>query len=233
MKFFVRTICIWISVFLLSGCTREIPKAPQADPSTYKPMESLPLLCDYVYLINPDTGQTLIDRGSEEQMYPASLTKVMTSIIAIEEIPDPANITIEFTQEMLDGLIAASANRAGFLPGDKPTALDHIYGDLLPSGADCSRALAFYIAGSEEAFVDLMNQKAEELGMNNTRFMNTSGLHDDDHYTTCRDMMTLYLYCMQNKTFMDILKTQVHISVPVDHFPNGLGMTNFVLMYIN
>ena len=64
MKFFVRTICIWISVFLLSGCTREIPKAPQADPSTYKPMESLPLLCDYVYLIDPDTGQTLIDRGS-------------------------------------------------------------------------------------------------------------------------------------------------------------------------
>ena len=233
MKFFVRTICIWISVFLLSGCAREIPKAPQADPSTYKPMESLPLLCDYVYLIDTDTGQILIDRGSQDQMYPASLTKVMTSIIAIEEIPDPANITIEFTQEMLDGLIAASANRAGFLPGDKPTALDHIYGDLLPSGADCSRALAFYIAGSEEAFVDLMNQKAEELGMNNTRFMNTSGLHDDDHYTTCRDMMTLYLYCMQNKTFMDILKTQVHISVPVDHFPNGLGMTNFVLMYIN
>ncbi len=119
-------MCVWISAVLLSGCAREIPKLPQADPSTYAPMENLPLLCDYVYLIDPDTGQTLIDRGSEELMYPASLTKVMTSIIAIEEIPDPANTTIEFTQEMLDGLIAASANRAGFLPGDKPTALDHI-----------------------------------------------------------------------------------------------------------
>lgn len=196
-------------------------------------MEELDLHCDYVYLIDPDTGQTLIDRRSEEQMYPASLTKVMTSIIAIEKIPDPENVTIEFTQEMLNGLIAANANRAGFLPGDEPTALDHIYGDLLPSGADCSRALAFYIAGDEEAFVELMNEKAAELGMHDTHFVNTSGLHDDDHYTTCRDMMTLYLYCMKNETFMDILKTQVHTSVPVLHFPDGLGMTNFVLMYIN
>ena len=210
-----------------------MPAAIQEDPSSYQPMEELPLLCDYVYLIDPDTGQVLIDRGSEERMYPASMTKVMTSIIALEEIPDPENVTIEFTQEMLDGLIAASANRAGFLPGDKPTALDHIYGDLLPSGADCSRALAFYISGSEEAFVDLMNQKAEEIGMKDTNFVNTSGLHDDAHYTTCRDMMKLYLYCMKNPTFMEILKTQVHVSVPVDHFPEGLGMTNFVLMYIN
>ena len=233
MKFFKRLLPAVLTAVLPGACGKELPKGIQEDPSTYKPMEQLPLLCDYVYLIDPDTNQVLIDRGSQERMYPASMTKVMTSIIALEEIPDPENVTIEFTQEMLDGLIAASANRAGFLPGDKPTALDHIYGDLLPSGADCSRALAFYISGSEEAFVELMNQKARELGMNDTNFVNTSGLHDDNHYTTCRDMMKLYLYCMENEEFMEILKTQVHISVPVDHFPEGLGMTNFVLMYIN
>lgn len=233
MKLFFRILIVFLTCILTTGCADAQPLPPQSDPSTYQPQPELPLLCDYVYLIDPDTGQVLIDRGSEERMYPASITKVMTSIIAIENIPDPENVTIEFTQEMLNGLIAASANRAGFLPGDKPTALDHIYGDLLPSGADCSRALAFYISGSEEAFVELMNEKAQQLGMDHTHFVNTSGLHDDDHYTTCRDMMTLYLYCMQNETFMDILKTQVHVSVPVDHFPNGLGMTNFVLMYIN
>ena len=233
MKVFKPPLAAVLIGTLAAGCT-SVPDVPeQQDPSTYQPMEELDLLCDYVYLIDPDTGQTLIDRRSEEQMYPASLTKVMTSIIAIEKIPDPENVTIEFTQEMLNGLIAANANRAGFLPGDEPTALDHIYGDLLPSGADCSRALAFYIAGDEEAFVELMNKKAAELGMHDTHFVNTSGLHDDDHYTTCRDMMTLYLYCMKNETFMDILKTQVHTSVPVLHFPDGLGMTNFVLMYIN
>ncbi|MBR3345532.1 MAG: D-alanyl-D-alanine carboxypeptidase, partial [Solobacterium sp.] len=186
MKFFKRLLPAVLTAVLLGACGKELPKGIQEDPSTYKPMEQLPLLCDYVYLIDPDTNQVLIDRGSQERMYPASMTKVMTSIIALEEIPDPENVTIEFTQEMLDGLIAASANRAGFLPGDKPTALDHIYGDLLPSGADCSRALAFYISGSEEAFVELMNQKARELGMNDTNFVNTSGLHDDNHYTTCR-----------------------------------------------
>ena len=233
MKVFKTLLTAVLIGTLMAGCTGAPEPTEQQDPSTYKPMEELDLHCDYVYLIDPDTGQTLIDRRSEEQMYPASLTKVMTSIIAIEKIPDPENVTIEFTQEMLNGLIAANANRAGFLPGDEPTALDHIYGDLLPSGADCSRALAFYIAGDEEAFVELMNKKAAELGMHDTHFVNTSGLHDDDHYTTCRDMMTLYLYCMKNETFMDILKTQVHTSVPVLHFPDGLGMTNFVLMYIN
>ncbi len=233
MKEFLRRSAAVLAVLSLTGCSVPEERPVQLNPSEYKPMETLDLHCDYVYLIDPDTGQTLIDRGSEDRMYPASLTKVMTSIIAIEEIPDPEHVTIEFTQEMLNGLIAASANRAGFLPGDSPTALDHIYGDLLPSGADCSRALAFYIAGDEEAFVGLMNDKAAELGMNDTHFVNTSGLHDDDHYTTCRDMMTLYLYCMKNETFMDILRTQVHTSVPVTHFPNGLGMTNFVLMYIN
>ena len=191
MKFFLRILTAALAASILVGCGKKPERPPQEDPSSFKRMEELDLLCDYVYLIDPDTGQTLIDRRSEERMYPASLTKVMTSIIAIEEIPDPENVTIEFTQEMLDGLIAASANRAGFLPGDKPTALDHIYGDLLPSGADCSRALAFYIAGSEEDFVKLMNEKARELGMNDTNFVNTSGLHDDDHYTTCRDMMSL------------------------------------------
>ena len=232
MKVLKLLFCLLFSV-CLCGCHNEITEYTPEDPSAFQAREELELLCDFVYLIDPDTGQVLIDRGSEDQMYPASMTKVMTSIIAIEEIPNPEKVTIEFTQEMLDGLIAASANRAGFLPGDEPTALDHIYGDLLPSGADCSRALAFYIAGSEEAFVKLMNQKAAELGMDHTNFVNTSGLHDDDHYTTCRDMMKLYLYCMKNETFMEILKSQVHISVPVQHFPDGLGMTNFVLMYIN
>ncbi|MBQ9327405.1 MAG: D-alanyl-D-alanine carboxypeptidase [Solobacterium sp.] len=233
MKVIRQVICAIVMMGLLGGCTAEQPRKPQEDPSTFQAREELSLHCDYVYLIDPDTEQVLMDRGGQERMYPASMTKVMTSILAIEEIPDPETVTIEFTQEMLDGLIAASANRAGFLPGDEPTALDHIYGDLLPSGADCSRALAFYIDGSEEAFVERMNEKAEALGMHDTHFVNTSGLHDDDHYTTCEDMMTLYLYCMENETFMNILKTQVHTSIPVLHFPDGLGMTNFVLMYIN
>jgi len=222
-----------VCALFICGCGRKDIENDPLGPSSFAPMEDLDLWCDYFYLIDTDTGQILMDRGSTDRMFPASMTKVMTSILAIEKIPDPENVEIEFTSEMMEGLVEASANRAGFVVGDKPTALDHIYGDLLPSGADCSRALAFYISGSEEAFVRLMNQKAEQLGMKDTHFVNTSGLHDDDHYTTCRDMMKLYLYCMENPLFMEIITTENHTSVPVAHFPRGLGMVNFVLMYIN
>lgn len=217
-------------LLLLTGCAKE---KTIEDPSTFKSKQYPDLWCDYFYMIDRESGQVLMDVRSNERMYPASMTKVMTSIIALEEIEDPENVTIEFTKEMLSGLIEAKANRAGFAVGDEPTALDHIYGDLLPSGADCSRALAFYIAGDEAHFVDMMNEKALSLGMNDTHYVNTSGLHDDDHYTTCRDMMTLYLYCLENETFVDMIKTQKHISIPVKEYPKGLGMDNFVWIYIN
>ena len=233
MKFRKKFIFLLFLALFLTGCGQNSSKNVKDGPESYAPADLPELWCDYVYLIDADSGQVILDIGSEERMYPASMTKVMTSIIAIEQIPNPEDVTIEFTKEMMEGLVEAQANRAGFVVGDKPTALDHIYGDLLPSGADCSRALAFYIAGDEESFVELMNKKAKALGMNDTHFVNTSGLHEDDHYTTCRDMAKLYLYCMKNKTFMDIIQTQVHQSVPVAHYRNGLGMTNFVLMYVN
>ncbi len=221
--------------FLLAGSVsfNNPVAAEEADPSDFEPAYEMSLYCDYVYLIDADTGQVLLDRRSDEQMYPASITKVMTSIIAIEEIPDPENVMIEMTEEMLEGLEEAKANRAGFGPGDIVSALDYIYGDLLPSGADCSRALAFYTAGSEAGFVKLMNQKAAELGMDDTHFVNTSGLHDDDHYSTCQDIAKLYQYCMQNETFMEAASTLYYTSLPTKNYPDGLGMDNYVLMYIN
>ncbi len=232
-KMFFHAGCALLALSLTAGCRPAEETVMQAEPSAYQKAPALSLHSDYVYLIDGDTGQILMDRNSESMMYPASMTKVMTSIIALEHIPDPEDVVIPVTDEILDGLYEAGANRAGFLPGDEPTALDHIYGDLLPSGADCSRALAFHVAGNEEKFVELMNAKAKELGMEHTHYVNTSGLHEDDHYTTCRDMMTLYQYCMKNPEFMKILSSEDHLSVPVLHYPAGLGMTNFVLMYIN
>ena len=233
MKIIQKLFFLPLLALFLVCCGENGENIAENGPETYRPADLPDLWCDYVYMIDADNGQVILDIGSEEKMYPASMTKVMTSIIAIEQIPNPEDVIIEFTREMMEGLVEAQANRAGFVVGDKPTALDHIYGDLLPSGADCSRALAFYIAGDEESFVKLMNEKAKQLGMNDTHFVNTSGLHEDDHYTTCRDMMKLYLYCMKNPTFMEIIQTQVHQSIPVAHYRNGLGMTNFVLMYIN
>ncbi len=221
-------------VMFLGGCGEKVSVTEDvADPSTYAAESSLDINSEYYYLEDLDTGEVLLDKLSTERMYPASLTKMMTAIVALENIPDPENVTIEITRTTLEGLIEASANRAGYWYGDTPTALDLIYGVLLPSGADCCRALALYVSGSEEAFVDLMNQKAAELGMNDTHFVNTTGLHDDDHYSTCRDLATLLKYCMQNETFMEVIHTRKYVSTAVKTYPDGLSMDNYVLFYLD
>lgn len=217
-------------VLLMSGCQ---PGASEETGTAAFAARELPsVMSEYVFLEDADTGQVLWDTRSTDQMYPASMTKLMTGILAIEHIPD---LTQKYmiTNEIMAGLIEAQANRAGFLAGDDPTLEDLLYGTLLPSGAECSRALAFYVSGSEEAFVDLMNQKAQELGMTGTHFVNTTGLHDDNHYSTCRDMAILMKYCMQNEEMVKVLSTLTHTSVPVKHYKQGLGMTNGVLQYIN
>ena len=135
---------------LLGGCGGEVSVTEAVeDPSTYASEAALDINSEYYYLEDLDTGSVLLDEGSTQRMFPASLTKMMTAIVAFENIPDPENVTIEITRTTLAGLIEASANRAGYWYGDTPTALDLIYGVLLPSGADCCRALALYDSEDE------------------------------------------------------------------------------------
>lgn len=221
---------------LLCGCTPAEKNDNLMEQDTEEIREAWDpghLWCSNYYLVDLDNGQIILDRGSTEKIYPASMTKMMTAILAIEMIPDPEHTMIPFTEEMLDGLEEAGAARAGFTVGDEPTALDYIYGDMLPSGADCSRALAFWLSGSEEAYVGLMNKKAQELGMVNTHFTNTTGLHDDGHYSTCRDMAILLEYCMQNELFMQVMTTEYYRTEPLKGYRKGLGMDNAVLRYVN
>ena len=115
---------------------------------------------------------------------------------------------------------------AGFWPGETATVRDLLYGALLPSGAECCEALAREVSGSEEAFVELMNQKAAELGMRSTHFCNPTGLHDPEHVSTVRDMARLLQAAMQNETFRAILSAG-HYTVPAtDLHPEGFTMTS-------
>lgn len=154
-------------------------------------------------LVRAKTGEVLLDKGSTEQIYPASMTKIMTAIVILEKIPD-LQVSVRLSEEMFDELYRQEASMAGFLPGETVTARDLLYGVLLPSGAECCTGLADYVAGSEEAFAELMNQKAAELGMTGTHFVNASGLHDPDHYTTAADIEKLLEYALQNDTFREI-----------------------------
>ena len=145
---------------------------------------------DYVYMVDLDTNQVMVDEGSEEIIYPASMTKMMTLLVAIENAPD-LDQTMVLEAEVFEGLAEAHASVAGFSLGETVTVRDLLYGLFLPSGADASRALALLEAGSEEAFVAMMNDKAQQLGLQNTHFVNATGLHDDDHYSCARDMAVI------------------------------------------
>ena len=134
------------------------------------------------------------------------MTKIMTAVVVLESGLS-LDQTVTITDEMLDGLYEAEAAVVGYSAGDTPTVRDLLYGALLPSGADAVNALAYAASGSIDKFVEAMNQKAEELGMDNTHFVNPTGLHDENHYSTCKDIATLTNYAVQNETFRDIFSS--------------------------
>ena len=157
-------------------------------------------------LYNYNLDEVIYEKNSNEKVKIASLTKIMTTTVAIENI-DNLNEEVTITYEMLKGLIEENASVVGYRIGDRITYKDLLYGSLLPSGADATRALAISIAGSEEEYVKLMNKKAKELNMNNTIFTNSSGLDTNNQYSTVSDVLILLKYALQNETFKEIYTT--------------------------
>lgn len=179
----------------------------------------------YGILIDTSTNEILGYKNHTERMYPASLTKVMTLIIAVENTENFYDTQI-ITSEMVDPMIAQDATRAGFAVGETPTITDLLYGVILPSGADASLALAQYISGSEAEFVKLMNEKCTELGLKNTHFTNCVGLHNDNHYSTAEDMALIMQYAMENEICRRVLTTYQYIVPPTEYNPDGLLLTS-------
>lgn len=184
----------------------------------------------YAILIQARNGKTVGDINGEQRIYPASLTKMMTCLTAIEEIGN-LNKEITLTQEMFAGLYEQNATQAGFQPGETVRAVDLLYGVMLPSGAECCIALADTIAGSEEGFVELMNKKADKLGMKDTHFMNSTGLHDLEHYSTAGDMAVLLKAALKNDTFREIIESPWHSTPPTNIHPDGI--TYYSTMFKN
>ena len=192
--------------------------AETPDPSLYEGLGS-----DYIYICDAESGQVLTERNPDERMYPASMTKILTVIVALDHLTDMDQI-IEITDPMVDGLAEANASVAGFTAGDRITVRDALYGAALPSGADASNALAFTVAGSVQNYVDLMNEKAQQIGMSSSHFVNSTGLHDDNHYSTARDIASLLAYCIKNEQFAEIFSAKKYTSSPTLLYPDGIEM---------
>ncbi len=161
----------------------------------------------YVYMYDLDTKQVLMNIKANEKIYPASLTKMMTLLVAIEQSSN-INEKVTITSKMLAGLKEANTSTAGFRVGDKVTIEDLLYGVNLPSGADSSNALAIHLSGSLNKFVALMNQKAKKIGMNNTHFVNVTGLHHSNHYSTLQDLSKLVSYAIKNELWYKVTTTK-------------------------
>ena len=183
-------------------------------------------------LIRLEDQTILMQKSSEEKIYPASLTKMMTAIVAIENLTNLQK-EIQLTHYTFNGLYSANASMAGFQPGEKVRAIDLLYGVMLPSGAEACIGLADQIAGSEQDFVTMMNQKAADLGMDNTHFENTTGLHNENHYTTVKDLAVLLSYALQNDTFREIFTSSRHSTQPTNKHPEGITFYSTMFEKLN
>lgn len=159
------------------------------------------------YLINTDTGTLIYEKNSKEKMYPASLTKIMTAILVLENIDDLENTQIEAPSYIFDELYGLGASTADFRPYETATADELMYGLMLQSACEAGSILADYVGGSVENFVLMMNDKAKELGCTNTNFVNAHGLHDPNQYTTAEDMAKIMAYAQTVPNFEKIAGT--------------------------
>ena len=157
-------------------------------------------------LFDVTDSSVIYGKNIYDQMYPASITKVMTAIIAIEE----GNLSDAVTANDDVVIREAGASMAGIKPGDTFTLEQLLYGLMIPSGNDAANAIADHIAGSTDAFVEKMNAKAKELGATHTHFVNANGLHSTDHYTTAYDLYLIFNECIKHDDFVKIIMEKSH-----------------------
>ena len=179
------------------------------------------------FLYEANSGTVLYAKNPDEKLYPASLTKAVTCMLVLENADLDAEVTV--TATALAGL-DPDGSSANLDEGEVMTVRNLLYCLMVESANDAGAVLAEYVGGTEEQFVAMMNKKAQELGCTNTHFANPHGLHDEDHYTTARDMAKLFAEALKNEDFRTISGT-AHYTVPeTNHsYAREIYTTNYLL----
>ena len=172
-----------------------------------------------------DPSVVFFERNADQRVFPASTTKIMTTLVVLEsgKLDDLVTVGAEIKGTIVP--ITEYSSRMGLIEGETLSLRDLLYGLMLLSGNDAAEAIAKYVAGSVDAFADLMNQKAQEIGMSNTHFTNPHGIQNDNHYTTARDMAKLMAYALKNDDFIKIAGAKTY-TVPA----NNVRTTDLVLV---
>ena len=180
----------------------------------------------YAVLMQVKGGKIIGNMKGDEKIYPASMTKIMTAIVALEAFSD-LDHEITLSENIFYALDGQDATQAGFQPGESVRVRDLVYGVMLPSGAECCLALADEASGSEEAFVEKMNKKAKSIGMKDTHFMDCTGLHDPEHYSTAYDIALLLKYALHNDTFREVAESHFHSTPATNVHPDGITSVSY------
>ena len=162
---------------------------------------------DNVILYNMNDSSILYELDSEKEVNIASLTKIMTTIVAIENIKD-LDEKVTVTKEAFNDI--SEYTQVGLKEGDIVTYKDLLYGIMLPSGADAVNALALQLCGSNEKFVSLMNDKVKELGLKHTHFDNAIGMDSKENYSSAKDVAEILIYSLKNPTFKEIFTARTY-----------------------
>lgn len=193
----MRKIIIIILIIMLVSFT-----APSYSTENVTPQCLPDISAQNAIMIEANSGEVLYEKNAEGKAYPASITKIMTALLAIE------NGTLDKKVKVSENASGVEGSSIYLEPGEKISLRDLVYGLMLRSGNDAAIAISEEIGGSTSNFVIMMNKRARELGAFNTHFTNPNGLHDPDHYTTAKDMALIAMAAMKNADFKEVAATK-------------------------
>lgn len=208
------------------------PAAYTVTADTVQLGEDLPSA--YAVLIDLENREILAEKGADTVIYPASMTKILTVLVAAEAVSEAdLDETFSMTREITDYCYVNGCSVVGLMVDETVTVRELFYGTVLPSGADAAMGLATYVAGSHEAFVDMMNDKLEELGLSDTaHFTNCVGLFDEAHVCTVSDMAAILEAAMNNDLCREVLSAHTYETAPTADHPEGQVLSNWFLRRI-
>ena len=219
----------------------EVISTPEVSDAVYSAVENasttgLPsdVVSSYGILIDLNNNSILAQQNARTRISPASMTKILTVLVAAEHItPDQLNDTVTITLEYTDYSYGNDLSAAGFAEGEVVTVRDLFYGTILPSGGDAAIALATYVAGSEEAFVNLMNEKLQMLSLSDsTHFTNVAGMFNEEHYSTVYDMAMIMHAAIDNDICREVLNAHTYTTSQTEQHPEGITISNWFLRRI-
>ncbi len=192
------------------------------------------VISTHAILVDESADTIIASKSARERILPASMTKVLTVLVAAENIPEEKlDDAFTMTLEITDYAYVNDCSSVGFLDGEKVPVRDLFYGTAMHSGGDAALGLAIYVAGSQEAFVEMMNQKLVELGIaDSTHFTNCVGLYDEAHYSTVYDMAVIMKAAVENDLCREVMSKHIYTTKPTEEHPDGIEISNWFLRKI-